>query len=351
MVNNTLVPWASHAPLSGAKVKVERHGPSPTIAFASATTRAVPDASTLAAVEQAKVVAERKAQVEQLEKFNRELQQRVDAAEVAKRDHQRLKQQVTALYGAEIKGAALARAHVSAASAAKTKGGASSALAAATPLDRQRGLLGAAAEHATQMMMDLFEPEDLDVTDGMGPVEVVRPSSSSGKAPSTMASVHMAQAAANRAVAHERRIKKEMDSQRAQIAAKQAKNEAALREVQDMAALEMLRQEKRELEAERAAAMAGVLAAQSSELSVAKQMTETERYVEALRKQLKHEIALRPRPLPSLCACGIDPLEGIGSCARCAAARARDHPRTAHEAPPRLTPLSRMRAPQQLRLL
>jgi len=350
MVNTTLVPWASHAPLSGAKVKVERHGPSPTIAFASATTRAVPDASTLAAVEQAKVVAERKAQVEQLEKFNRELQQRVDAAEVTKRDHQRLKQQVTALYGAEIKGAALARAHVSAASPAKTKGGASSALAAATPLDRQRGLLGAAAEHATQMMMDLFEPEDLDVTDGMGPVEVVRPSSSSGKAPSTMASVHMAQAAANRAVAHERRIKKEMDSQRAQIAAKQAKNEAALREVQDMAALEMLRQEKRELEAERAAAMAGVLAAQSSELSVAKQMTETERYVEALRKQLKHEIALRPRPLPSLCACGIDPLEGIGSCARCAAARARN-PRTAHEAPPRLTPLSRLRAPQQLRLL
>ena len=41
------------------------------------------------------------------------------------------------------------------------------------------------------------------------------------------------------------------------------------------------------------------------------------RYVEAYRKQLQLEAASRSRPLPPLCACGLDPLENhTDQCAR-----------------------------------
>lgn len=47
------------------------------------------------------------------------------------------------------------------------------------------------------------------------------------------------------------------------------------------------------------------------------QAKETERYLEALRHQLMQEVALRKRPLPPLCACGLDPLENhVKFCAR-----------------------------------
>ena len=37
-------------------------------------------------------------------------------------------------------------------------------------------------------------------------------------------------------------------------------------------------------------------------------VVEADRYVEAYRKQLQQEAAMRTRPLPPLCICGLDPL-------------------------------------------
>ena len=45
---------------------------------------------------------------------------------------------------------------------------------------------------------------------------------------------------------------------------------------------------------------------------------ESERYFDALRTQLRAEASLRSKPLPALCACGLDPLEDnfTQNCAR-----------------------------------
>ena len=47
------------------------------------------------------------------------------------------------------------------------------------------------------------------------------------------------------------------------------------------------------------------------------QVVEAERFVEAYRKKLQLEAASRSRPLPPLCACGLDPLDNhTDNCAR-----------------------------------
>lgn len=49
----------------------------------------------------------------------------------------------------------------------------------------------------------------------------------------------------------------------------------------------------------------------------AQKATQTERYIEARRDQLRKEVELSQRPLPPLCSCGLDALDNhVDNCAR-----------------------------------
>lgn len=49
----------------------------------------------------------------------------------------------------------------------------------------------------------------------------------------------------------------------------------------------------------------------------AQKVTQTERYIEARRDQLRKQVELSQRPLPPLCSCGLDALDNhVENCAR-----------------------------------
>jgi len=304
----------ANAPLTGVKYKVERHDRG-----ASA-----PNAADLAAVEHAKQAATRQAQRSQLERFNHELELRVERSERAKREEEkklaaiRVAKARTDLAAANERARAPFKLEVAAAAApawpASQEHG--------TQLSLQRQILQDAGQRAIQMMMQLYQPDEEQPDEAAARYIAVSQLASPEqgapeKAASERGTVRVLQAAADRAVAHDRRIQLEEYAVHKKRATQEARKAAAWHLAHTSARLEEARGQAEAQQAERTASMSHELAVERSELQQAEQAKQTERYIEALRQQLKHEVALRPRPLPPLCACGLDPLDNhVQRCAR-----------------------------------
>ena len=196
----------ANAPLTGVKYKVERHDRG-----ASA-----PNAADLAAVEHAKQAATRQAQRSQLERFNHELELRVERSERAKREEEkklaaiRVAKARTDLAAANERARAPFKLEVAAAAvpawpASQEHG---------TQLSLQRQILQDAGQRAIQMMMQLYQPDE-EQPDEAAARYIAVPQLASPeqgapeKAASERGTVRVLQAAADRAVAHDRRIQLE----------------------------------------------------------------------------------------------------------------------------------------------
>jgi len=304
----------ANAPLTGVKYKVERHDRG-----ASA-----PNAADLAAVEHAKQAATRQAQRSQLERFNHELELRVERSERAKREEEK---KLAAVRAAKAR-TDLASANERARAPFKLEVAAAAVPAwpasqeHGTQLSLQRQILQDAGQRAIQMMMQLYQPDE-EQPDEAAARYIAVPQLASPeqgapeKAASERGTVRVLQAAADRAVAHDRRIQLEEYAVHKKRATQEARKAAAWHLAHTSARLEEARGQAEAQQAERTASMSHELAVERSELQQAEQAKQTERYIEALRQQLKHEVALRPRPLPPLCACGLDPLDNhVQRCAR-----------------------------------
>ena len=195
----------ANAPLTGVRYKVERHDRG-----ASA-----PNAADLAAVEHAKQAAARQVQKSQLERFNHELELRVEQAERAKRQQEK---NMVAIRDAKAKtdlAAANERARHSvrlevAATAAPTS---PASQEHGTQLSLQRQILQDAGQRAVQMMMQLYQPEDAQPDEGgrnaTHPQLVLPEQNAPEKAATERGAVRVLQAAADRAIAHGRRMQLE----------------------------------------------------------------------------------------------------------------------------------------------
>ena len=199
----------ANAPLTGVKYKVERHDRG-----ASA-----PNAADLAAVEHAKQAATRQAQRSQLERFNHELELRVERSERAKREQEK---KLVAIRAAKAQ-ADIAAANERARAPFKLE------VAAAAPpthpasqehgtqLSLQRQILQDAGQRAIEMMMQLYQPDEMQPGEPAArPTTAPQPARSAEaeqgapeKAASQRGAVRMLQAAADRAVAHDRRVQLE----------------------------------------------------------------------------------------------------------------------------------------------
>ena len=297
----------ANGPVTSIRCTVEKH-----------TAPAVHNAAVLAAVEQAKVAAARQAQQTELERFNHELQLRVEEAERAKREQVRKLARLSANKVASAAAAAKERAvHHAAKQAAPPT--APPTQNRGTQLDVQRQVLQEAAHRATQMMLQLHDPDEdaPGLTRSDSAAGASKPVAAVPPAPSPVHTMRVVQAAADRAVAHERRMQLEEATRQARRASVEAHKAAAWRLEQTSFAQDEALQQATEQLAERAARQAVELQAEKREQAQAQDATQTARYIEALRHQLKLEVALRPRPLPPLCACGLDPLENHPAlCAR-----------------------------------
>lgn len=192
-----------------------------------------------------------------------------------------------------------------------------------TQLSLQRKILQDAGQRAIEMMMQLYQPDEEQPGEPAArytaaPQPARSPEQGAPeKAASQRGAVRMLQAAADRTVAHDRRIQLEEYAVHKKRATQEARRLAAWQLAQTSAMLEEARGQAEAQKAERSASISHELAAERSELLQAEQAKQTERYIEALRQQLKQEVALRPRPLPPLCACGLDALDNhVERCAR-----------------------------------
>lgn len=196
----------ANAPLTGVKYKVERHDRG-----ASA-----PNAADLAAVEHAKQAATRQAQRSQLERFNHELELRVERSERAKREEEK---KLAAVRAAKAR-TDLASANERARAPFKLEVAAAAVPAwpasqeHGTQLSLQRQILQDAGQRAIQMMMQLYQPDE-EQPDEAAARYIAVPQLASPeqgapeKAASERGTVRVLQAAADRAVAHDRRIQLE----------------------------------------------------------------------------------------------------------------------------------------------
>ena len=194
----------ANAPLTGVKYKVERHDRG-----ASA-----PNAADLAAVEHAKQAATRQAQRSQLERFNHELELRVERSERAKREEEK---KLIAIRAAKAR-TDLAAANERARAPFKLEVAATAAPAwpasqeHGTQLSLQRQILQDAGQRAIQMMMQLYQPDEEQPDEAVARyIAVPQLASPEQGAPEKGGAekVRVLQAAADRAVAHDRRIQLE----------------------------------------------------------------------------------------------------------------------------------------------
>ena len=191
----------ANAPLTGVKYKVERHDRG-----ASA-----PNAADLAAVEHAKQAATRQAQRSQLERFNHELELRVERSERAKREEEK---KLIAIRAAKAR-TDLAAANERARAPFKLEVAATAAPAwpasqeHGTQLSLQRQILQDAGQRAIQMMMQLYQPDEEQPDEAAVPQLASPEQGAPEKAASERGAVRVLQAAADRAVAHDRRIQLE----------------------------------------------------------------------------------------------------------------------------------------------
>ena len=200
----------ANAPLTGVRYKVERHDRG----------LSAPNAADLAAVEHAKQAAARQAQRSQLERFNHELELRVERAERAKREQEkkliaiRAAKARTDLAAANERARAPFKLEVAAATAPDLPASQENG----TQLSLQRQILQDAGQRAVQMMMQLYQPGE-DQPDGDDPDEAARSiavpqlappkQSAPDKVASERGAVRVLQAAADRSVAHDRRVQLE----------------------------------------------------------------------------------------------------------------------------------------------
>ena len=200
----------ANAPLTGVRYKVERHDRG----------LSAPNAADLAAVEHAKQAAARQAQRSQLGRFNHELELRVERAERAKREQEkkliaiRAAKARTDLAAANERARAPFKLEVAAATAPDLPASQENG----TQLSLQRQILQDAGQRAVQMMMQLYQPGE-DQPDGDDPDEAARSiavpqlappkQSAPDKVASERGAVRMLQAAADRSVAHDRRVQLE----------------------------------------------------------------------------------------------------------------------------------------------
>lgn len=191
----------ANAPLTGVKYKVERHDRG-----ASA-----PNAADLAAVEHAKQAATRQAQRSQLERFNHELELRVERSERAKREEEK---KLAAVRAAKAR-TDLASANERARAPFKLEVAAAAVPAwpasqeHGTQLSLQRQILQDAGQRAIQMMMQLYQPDEEQPDEAAVPQLASPEQGAPEKAASERGTVRVLQAAADRAVAHDRRIQLE----------------------------------------------------------------------------------------------------------------------------------------------
>lgn len=162
-------------------------------------------------------------------------------------------------------------------------------------------------------------------------------STSKGVTP-RLALVRSQWSAAERSAATERRDSERQQKRaarersRRQVAEATARAEAKAAELKEVRAHEQEQARVREAYdlVEHAAMQAGQQRQQKT--------LEAERFAEARRQQLREEVALRPRALPPLCCCGLDPLENhVDHCARYGAPLQPLHPSCRAVAPSHLT--------------
>ena len=268
----------ANAPLTGVKYKVERHDRG-----ASA-----PNAADLAAVEHAKQAATRQAQRSQLERFNHELELRVERSERAKREQEK---KLVAIRAAKAQ-ADIAAANERARAPFKLEVAAAAPPAHpasqehGTQLSLQRQILQDAGQRAIEMMMQLYQPDEMQPGEPAArPTTAPQPARSAEaeqgapeKAASQRGAVRMLQAAADRAVAHDRRVQLEEYAVHKKRATQEARRLAAWQLAQTSAMLEEARGQAEAQRAERSASISHELAAERSELLQAEQAKQTERY-------------------------------------------------------------------------
>ena len=123
---------------------------------------------------------------------------------------------------------------------------------------------------------------------------------------------------ADRALAHEARLRKKQDARKAVQRAALA--EAVTSEREAAAHADALRRQVAALAADaiRREQEAVAAADERKASGTAQKTVEAERYIEAYRKQLQNEVLHSPRPLPPLCPSGLDPLDQLYTerCAR-----------------------------------
>ena len=190
----------ANAPLTGVKYKVVRHD----------RVTSAPNAADLAAVEHAKQTAARQTQRSQLERFDHELDLRVERAERTKREQEKKLAAIRAAKARTDLAAANERARHGVEMAATT-GPASQEHG--TQLNLQRQILQDAGQRAVQMMMMLYQTDEAQLDDdgardeADGYTQLSPPEQSTpAKAAAERGAVRVLQAAADRAVAHDRRI-------------------------------------------------------------------------------------------------------------------------------------------------
>ena len=295
---------------------VERHSAAPT--------QPVPmlPAADDAVVEQATVDYKRQEQRVQLDKFQRDLKERLRAAAKAKRAAEVEQFLLSEEYERKVTYAALRRVAPKPAKAPavtyQEEAPAPSALA------QQCAKLQSAATNARCMMLGLPPPAAPSAEPAPAPAAPVAAWSAipedegrGGALPLNPLAIRTLEAVADRAIVRGKRDEKEAAAKAARAAAKKAaadekaRVEAAMYEQAERARYEAASA------AWKANAEAPMRAAEQKAERAAQKRVECARFVDAMRAQLRAELEHRPRPLPPLDACGTDPLVfDVDNCAR-----------------------------------
>ena len=295
---------------------VERHSAAPT--------QPVPmlPAADDAVVEQATVDYKRQEQRVQLDKFQRDLKERLRAAAKAKRAAEVEQFLLSEEYERKVTYAALRRVAPKPAKPPavtyQEEAPAPSALA------QQCAKLQSAATNARCMMLGLPPPAAPSAEPAPAPAAPVAAWSAipedegrGGALPLNPLAIRTLEAVADRAIVRRKRDEKEAAAKAARAAAKKAaadekaRVEAAMYEQAERARYEAASA------AWKANAEAPMRAAEQKAERAAQKRVECARFVDAMRAQLRAELEHRPRPLPPLDACGTDPLVfDVDNCAR-----------------------------------
>jgi len=295
-----------HAPLSGVTVRLERHS-SPAWGITGAPAPG-PNAAELAAVaEEQKTAHRRQTKGEHLARFHRDLVKRVSSASAARRKSDEQPQQARQSHYAEpTTGERTCRSYAIADRPASL-------------LEARVGQVQAETALARRLMMGgALSAASVDAEPAAPRSSLANESYGSTGASSTplVAAVRSEWASTEREAARARRAGQQREAQQRGEAAKRASAQAARAAVELAGAHAREDAWEAELSHRREAEETERMLESKALRERADKAMQAERYIEARRAHLRQEVALRKRPLPRLCCCGLDALDNhVDNCA------------------------------------